>query len=55
MRFIRDSRLYAYLLGFYERFRFGDAFGRTHESSCYWNDAYDRGANLADWIGDYKG
>lgn len=55
MRFIRDSRLYAYLLGFYERLRFGDGFGRSHQSNHDWNDAYDRGANLADWIGEYKG
>ncbi len=55
MRFIRDSRPYAFVLGLYERLRFGDSFGRTHESDAGWNDAYDRGANLADWIGSYEG
>ncbi len=42
--------LRAYFLGFQERLRWGDGFGRTHPQSNDWNEAYDRGANLADLI-----
>lgn len=48
LRMFKDSLAFAYVQGFYERFRFNDGFGRTHESSQDWNVAYDKGANLAD-------
>lgn len=44
----------AYWLGFIERFRFGDGFGRTHPLDQDWNEAYDRGANFADLIKGVK-
>ena len=47
---IRDTQLFAFLQGFYERLWLGDAFGRTHETSQDWNEAYDQGANLADCL-----
>lgn len=48
-RKIKDSILFAYLQGYYERRKYGDGFGRTHEELESWNEAYDRGANMADW------
>lgn len=45
---MKNTLMYAYLLGFYERLRWGDGFGRTHATNQDWNIAYDRGANLAD-------
>ena len=50
MFYIRESHAYAYAIGFYERARYVDGFGRTHQSDEGWNVAYDRGANLADII-----
>lgn len=50
MRFIRDTKAYAFFIGLYERTRFGDGFGRTHSTDQGWNVAYDRGANLSDFI-----
>jgi hypothetical protein len=50
----RDTLTYAYLIGAYERYKLGDAFGRTHEGSQDWNEAYDRGANLIDRITEEK-
>lgn len=43
---IRETALYAYVVGFIERLQ-SDAFGRTHETNGDWNDAYDRGRALA--------
>lgn len=43
---IRETTLYAYLCGFFERLQ-SDAFGRTHETNQDWNDAYDSGRELA--------
>jgi len=40
----------AFLLGLFERLRWGDGFGRPHPINADWNEAYDRGANLADLI-----
>jgi hypothetical protein len=40
--------IFAFWQGFWERLTLGDAFGRTHETDYGWNEAYDRGANLAD-------
>lgn len=48
MRWLKNTRLFAFAQGCCERLRLGDAFGRTHESDQRWNEAYDRGANLAD-------
>ncbi len=42
---IRESLLYAYLLGVYETFRWGDGMGMTHITNGDWNDAYDAGMN----------
>lgn len=50
MRFLRDSSLYAFIQGFWERSTLGDAFGRTHHTYVNWNESYDRGANLSDWL-----
>lgn len=46
MRYIRDSRAYAFALGLVEHW--GGCGGRTHAISHDWNVAYDRGMNLAD-------
>lgn len=50
MFYIRESLVYAYIIGFYERARYVDGFGRTHETNDDWNVAYDLGANLADYL-----
>lgn len=44
----KDSLAFAYVQGFYERFRYHDGFGRTHATNQDWNSAYDKGANLSD-------
>lgn len=48
----RETLLHAYLCGLYERTRWGDGFGRTHELNQDWNEAYDTGANHADWFNE---
>lgn len=48
MDWLRDTHIFAYWQGFWERLTLGDSFGRTHETDQDWNEAYDRGANLAD-------
>lgn len=53
-RRIKDSNVYAFIIGFIERFRFGDGFGRTHATLQDWNEAYDKGANLSDKIRPIK-
>ena len=50
MKAIKNSKAYAFCLGFLERYRFNDGFGRTHPLNQDWNEAYDRGANLCDWL-----
>ena len=47
---MRDLLIYAYVLGCYERIVDGDGFGRTHATKPAWNEAYDSGANLAEWV-----
>ena len=47
---LKNSIAYAFVVGFYERLRWGDAFGRTSETNQDWNEAYDLGANFADMI-----
>lgn len=46
----KDSCAFAFLQGLTERLRYGDGFGRTHASNQDWNEAYDKGANIADRI-----
>lgn len=48
MRFIRDSRPFAYGQGFLDYLRFGGFVGRTHPTDLGWNEAYDRGRSLAE-------
>lgn len=48
--YIRETLTFAYLCGLYERARFGDGFGRSHATDDDWSEAYDHGANLADWF-----
>lgn len=50
MKIIKNSLAFAYVQGLYERIRWADGFGRTHPDNQSWNEAYDRGANLADKI-----
>ncbi len=44
----RNTRMFATLMGFIERFMDGDAYGRTHATTPEWDRAYDHGASLAD-------
>lgn len=44
------KRILPFLLGLYERMRWGDGFGRTWADDQDKNEAYDRGANVADWL-----
>ena len=55
MNWLLDLHITAYVLGLWERARLGDAFGRTHPTDAGWDEAYDRGANLADWFSFWKG
>lgn len=48
MRIIRDSHVFAFLQGFWEQLSTKGCGGRTHETDGDWNEAYDRGMNLAD-------
>ena len=50
---MKDTLIFAFLQGLYERLKWGDGFGRTHATNQDWNEAYDRGANLAYRIRDY--
>ena len=50
LKYIRNTRVFAFVQGLWERATLGDAFGRTHATDQNWNDAYDRGANLADFF-----
>lgn len=50
MKYTRNAHWFAFAQGFYERARWGDGFGRTHDTDQDWNEAYDNGANLADRI-----
>jgi hypothetical protein len=46
----KDLHTWAWLNGFYERWRYGDGFGRSHETDHDWNEAYDSGANASDYL-----
>lgn len=48
MKRIRNSRLFAFLQGFFERVTSNGDVGRTHPTNQGWNEAYDRGMNLAE-------
>lgn len=45
---IKDSLIFAFAQGFYERLRYGESAGRTHTQNHTWNECYDQGMNLAD-------
>ena len=47
-RFIRDSLAFAFLQGLIEHWN--GCGGRTHPTNDDWNEAYDQGMNLADWL-----
>lgn len=47
---VKETNSFAYLQGLYERIRYCDGFGRSHATNDDWNEAYDKGANLADKI-----
>jgi len=49
MKYIRNTLVFAFLQGLFEQLRDGCG-GRTHPTSADWNEAYDRGMNLADWL-----
>lgn len=46
---MRNTLIYAWLVGFLDRLP-NDSCGRTHETSQDWNEAYDRGRNVAEWF-----
>lgn len=48
IKFIRDTTAYAFILGLIEHWN--ACGGRTHETNQDWNEAYDKGMNLADWL-----
>jgi hypothetical protein len=47
---IRDTHWFAFLQGTYEGLRYGTSAGRTHATKPTWNEAYDRGLNVADTL-----
>ena len=50
MKSILDTLLFAFLQGTYEGLRDGTGAGRTHPTNPDWNEAYDRGLNVADTL-----
>jgi len=46
---MKDKHLFAFWQGFFEQLRDGCG-GRTHPTDQGWNEAYDRGMNLADFF-----
>lgn len=48
LKFIRNTRIFAFVQGFIEMAKEPKAFGRTHPYSQDWNEAYDQGGNLAE-------
>jgi hypothetical protein len=49
LKFIRDTHLSAFWQGFVEHV-FDGCGGRTHPTDQDWNEAYDRGMNLAERV-----
>lgn len=47
---IKETCIYAFLCGLYERTKYGDGFGRSHDTNDDWNESYDSGANLSDFF-----
>lgn len=45
-----NTRMYAYWLGYYETRKYGGGMGCTHPTDQDWNEAYDRGMNLAERV-----
>lgn len=50
MKFIRNRKIFAFLQGLYETYRWGSSSGRTHPTDQSWNEWYDRGMNLAEQL-----
>lgn len=50
MFWVRESLLYAYLLGLYETLRWGSGMGMSHETNDDWTNAYGIGMNHAEWL-----
>ncbi len=44
----KNYRVFAFVQGLFEHW--GGAGGRTHPTDQGWNEAYDRGMNVADWL-----
>lgn len=49
---MKESKVFAFLLGFWECLRWGAGCGRTHPINQGWNDAYDRGMTAAERLVD---
>lgn len=49
MRRLRDTHIFAYWQGFFEHLRYSGMV-RSHPTDDDWNEAYDSGWNLADWV-----
>lgn len=47
-RYFKNTRAFAFVLGLVEHW--GGCGGRTHDTDQDWNEAYDRGMNLADTL-----
>ena len=45
---MKNTYLYAFLFGFFDRLLWGDGFGYSHDTDAAWNEWYDTGANWAD-------
>ena len=50
MKWIRDTHVYAYIVGFCEHIWAHSEMGLSHETDEDWNESYDSGWNLADDI-----
>lgn len=47
-KWIRNTKLFAFVQGTYETFRWGSSSGRTHPTDQGWNEAYDHGMNMGE-------
>lgn len=54
MAYLRNTHLFALLQGFWEQLTTRGCGGRTHETDADWNEAYDRGMNLADRLQELR-
>lgn len=48
--YVRESLIYAYLLGLYETLRWGSGMGMSHNTNDSWTDWYGTGMNHAEWL-----